>query len=63
MSFFLKMFLTSNESFYITEFGHSEHKRPKTVGPWSREIYILILYAGNLLFQKRVWRSWCTKEH
>ena len=41
MSFFLKMFLTSNESFYITEFGHSEHKRPKTVGPWSREIYIL----------------------
>ena len=41
MSFFLKLFLNSNESFYITEFGHSEHKRPKTVGPWSREIYIL----------------------
>lgn len=26
---------------FVTEFGYSSHKSSKTVGPWSREIYIL----------------------
>ncbi len=41
MSYFLKKFINQEKNIYITEFGHSTHKQSKTVGPWSREIYIL----------------------
>ena len=41
MPFFLKSFVHENTSLFVTEFGHSAHSKPKTVGPWSREIYIL----------------------
>jgi AraC-like DNA-binding protein len=43
MSYFLKMFVPKDLGLYVTEFGHSIHKQPKTVGPWSRKIYILHL--------------------
>jgi AraC family transcriptional regulator of arabinose operon len=29
----------------VTEFGYSSYKHPKTVGPWSREMYILHFVA------------------
>lgn len=38
---FLKHFFSQDTDFFVTEFGHSELKSSKTVGPWSREIYIL----------------------
>ena len=41
MSYFLKMFIPKSSNLHIIEFGHSKLKTPKTVGPWSREIYIL----------------------
>lgn len=41
MSYFLKMFIPKSSNLHIVEFGHSKLKTPKTVGPWSREIYIL----------------------
>lgn len=41
MPTFLKHFIQKDRHLYATEFGHSRHANPKTVGPWSREMYIL----------------------
>ena len=41
MTYFLKKFISANKEIFVTEFGHSTHQAPKSVGPWTREIYIL----------------------
>lgn len=48
---FLKHFFQSDRRLFVSEFGHSEHAESKTVGPWSREMYILhIVIRGNAAF-------------
>ena len=37
------MFVPKPSKIYVTEFGYSKHKKSKTVGPWTRKIYILHL--------------------
>lgn len=41
MDFFLKPFFSQNSKLYVTEFGHSAPGMVKTVGPRSRETYLL----------------------
>ena len=41
MSTFLQSFFVQEKEIYVTEFGHTEIENPKTIGPWSREQYIL----------------------
>jgi AraC-like DNA-binding protein len=41
MAYFLKKLVCTNKDIFATEFGHSAHSAPKSVGPWSRDIYIL----------------------
>lgn len=41
MDNFFKQFFSEENGIFVTEFGHSIIKQSKTVGPWSREIYIL----------------------
>ncbi|MBO5939554.1 MAG: helix-turn-helix domain-containing protein [Clostridia bacterium] len=38
---FVKHFLPDDGGIYVTEFGHSRIEQSKSVGPWSREMYIL----------------------
>lgn len=38
---FVKHFLPDGGGIYVTEFGYSRIERSKSVGPWSREMYIL----------------------
>jgi len=48
---FLKHFFQSDRRLFVSEFGHSEHTESKTVGPWSREMYILhVVIRGNVAF-------------
>ena len=43
MASFIKMFVPKPSKIYVTEFGYSKHEKSKTVGPWTRKIYILHL--------------------
>ena len=41
MPIYVKHFFPAENSLFVSEFGHSIQSRSKTVGPWSRDIYIL----------------------
>ena len=52
MSLFLKKFFSEDEEIHIHEFGHSCPETGKTVGPWSRELYLLhFVKKGSCEFQ------------
>ena len=45
MSIFLKHFFQTDKPLFVCEFGHSERKESKAVGPWSRGFYLLHFVA------------------
>ena len=49
--FFLKRFIDNDENLFVSEFGHSVRGKIMTVGPRSREIYLLhIVIQGSCQF-------------